>query len=155
MWHRGWHDGHTGHVPDQLLPYRSVAIFRALAAARVDVTTVAAVSGLPRRPLTGFVVVKGDEVEQLFVDAPWRGRGVAVRLMEHAERAVAAQYPAAWLAVVAGNARARRFYERLGWHDDGPIETVAETTDGPMSIPTLRYVKLLTGGAIKEAAAPE
>ena len=33
----------------------------------------------------------------------------------------------AWLAVVAGNARARRFYEKRGWRDTGdlPYEVVA------------------------------
>ncbi len=47
----------------------------------------------------------------------------------------------AWLAVVVGNARARRFYEKHGWHDDGdlPYEvTAGETT---FISPCRRYEK--------------
>ncbi len=56
-----------------------------------------------------------DEVEQLFVAGPHRGTGVAGLLLDEAERQVAAQgYDEAWLAVVAGNTRARRFYETSG-----------------------------------------
>jgi GNAT superfamily N-acetyltransferase len=155
LWHRGWRDGHLGHVPETLLPYRTAASFRTRTAAHLTATTVAVVSSVPQRPLAGFVVVRSDEVEQLFVDAPWRGRGVAALLLEHAERAVAAHFPQAWLAVVAGNARARRFYERQGWRNDGEIAYAAETADGPVPIPTLRYVKSLTGASGKETAAPQ
>lgn len=155
LWHRGWLDGHLGHVPETLLPYRTAASFRTRTAAHITGTTVAVVSNLPERPIAGFVVVQIDEVEQLFVDAPWRGRGVAAVLIEHAERAIAAHFPKAWLAVVAGNARARRFYERQGWLDDGQIDYAAETADGPVPIPTLRYVKSLTGASAKETAASE
>jgi hypothetical protein len=45
----------------------------------------------------------------------------------------------AWLAVVTGNARARRFYERSGWADDGELDYVA---DG-VAVPCRRYVKRL------------
>jgi hypothetical protein len=43
----------------------------------------------------------------------------------------------AWLAVVPGNARARRFYERSGWADDGGFDYVA----GEITVPCRRYVK--------------
>jgi GNAT superfamily N-acetyltransferase len=64
-----------------------------------------------------------DEVEQVYVAAPHRGTGVAGVLMREAERQVRANgHSKGWLAVVAGNARARAFYERAGWHDEGPFE---------------------------------
>ena len=69
--------------------------------------------------LLGFVMVVGDEVEQVFVGPAGRGAGVAAVLLAEAERQVAAGgHDEAWLAVVAGNARARRFYEKCGWIDE-------------------------------------
>ncbi len=48
-------------------------------------------------------------------------------------------YEQAWLAVVAGNARARAFYARQGWRDAGPFTYMAETAAGPMAVPCHRY----------------
>lgn len=59
------------------------------------------------------------------------------------ERLAAAGVAEAWLAVVAGNARARRFYERQGWSDGGPLDYAAETADRPVTVPCRRYVKRL------------
>ncbi len=73
-------------------------------------------------------MVVGDEVEQVFVGPAGRGTGLAAVLLAEAERQVAAGgHEEAWLAVVAGNARARRFYEKYGWVDEGdlPYEVVA------------------------------
>ena len=50
-----------------------------------------------------------------------------------------------WLAVVAGNGRARRYYERQGWSDAGPLDYQAETATGPVPVPVRRYVKRLVG----------
>jgi hypothetical protein len=55
-----------------------------------------------------------------------------------------ATHAVAWLAVVSGNARARRFYERCGWNETGPILNPAETSTGTMLVPALRYEKTLT-----------
>jgi hypothetical protein len=56
-----------------------------------------------------------------------------------AEREVAAGgHGRAWLAVVAGNARARRFHERHGWADEGLFEHHAP---GGVLVPAHRYVK--------------
>ena len=50
----------------------------------------------------------------------------------------------AWLAVVAGNARARSFYERMGWRDEGGFDYEAAVEDGTtVSVPCRRYVKPL------------
>jgi ribosomal protein S18 acetylase RimI-like enzyme len=138
IWHRGWRDGHLGSVPDALLAIRTPDTFRDRAAARLPDTTIAVRDG----QVAGFVMVDGDEVEQVYVAAAHRGSGVAQRLLTEAERQVAAGgHRTAWLAVVAGNARARRFYERCGWSDGGAFEYAAEAPDGTIAVPALRYVK--------------
>src|SRR4051812_9251395 len=136
IWHAGWRDGHLGHVPDELVAARTPENFRTRAAARVSDATVAEVGGV----VGGFVMVAGDEVEQVFVDASFRGGGVADALLAEAERLVAAGgHAVAWLAVVPGNARARRFYERSGWADDGAFDYVA----AGITVPCRRYVMRL------------
>ena len=68
-------------------------------------------------------------------------------LLEVAEHRVAASgHASAWLAVVAGNARARRFYERCGWVDTGDLPY--EVTAGGLTFvsPCRRYVKDVSRG---------
>ncbi|NYD42114.1 GNAT family N-acetyltransferase [Nocardioides panaciterrulae] len=140
VWHRGWHDGHAGHVPDGLTAARTLAAFRDRAAAAVEVTTVAVVD----HRVAGFVMVVGDEVEQVFVDRAHRGGGLAAALLDEAERQVAATgYDVAWLAVVGGNARARRFYERRGWADEGDLPYEVTAHGETFVSPCRRYTKRL------------
>lgn len=141
IWAQGWRDGHLGNVPDALLEVRTPESFRTRAAQRVTDTTVAVIDG----EVAGFVIVVGDEVEQVYVDGRHRGSGIAGTLLAEAERLVAADgHPVAWLAVVAGNARARRFYERGGWSDDGPFDYEAEYAGGVIPVPCRRYTKRVT-----------
>ncbi|WP_117208019.1 GNAT family N-acetyltransferase [Allorhizocola rhizosphaerae] len=138
IWHDAWGDGHLGNVPDALVAVRTREWFDAWAAQRVPHATVATVGG----DIAGFVVVVDDEVEQVYVDRRHRGAGVANVLLAEAERQVAANgHDRAWLAVVGGNARARRFYERNGWHSEGLFDYLATTADGPLPVPCHRYVK--------------
>ena len=140
IWWLGWQDGHLGFVPQALVDVRTEESFRARAAERVGDTTVATVDGA----VTGFVMVVGDEVEQVYVSRSQRGTGVAAALMDEAERQIGANgHTTAWLAVVAGNARARAFYERAGWSDDGPFDYAAAAEDGSIAVPCRRYTKLL------------
>jgi GNAT superfamily N-acetyltransferase len=141
LWHAAWQDGHLGNVPADLLPHRTLAEFRRRTAARLDHMTVALDHQASGSPVVGFHVVDRDEVEQLFVDAGWRGTGVAAALLAHAERTIAARHPAAWLAVAPGNARARRFYERCGWRDAGAFDNPADIDGGTVLVPTRRYEK--------------
>lgn len=124
LWHAGWHDAHPGHVPDGLTQRRTLAAFHERAVSRVSDTTVADLDGR----VVGFVMVVGDEVEQVYVGPDARGSGLATELLTAAEARVAGDgHDTAWLAVVVGNTRARRFYERCGWTDEGdlPYEVVA------------------------------
>jgi GNAT superfamily N-acetyltransferase len=138
IWRDGWRDGHLGNVPDALVAIRTPESFRTRAAGRVADATVA-VAG---EEVAGFVMVAGDEVEQVYVAAGHRGSGVAGLLLTEAERLVAAGgHRRAWLAVATGNARARRFYERSGWTDDGPFDYAAAVPGGTIPVPCHRYVK--------------
>jgi ribosomal protein S18 acetylase RimI-like enzyme len=138
IWQRGWRDGHLGHVPDELMAARTPASFGERASQRVDYTVVAVVDDA----VAGFVMVVDDEVEQVYVSPHHRGTGVAAALLAEAERLVGANgHERAWLAVVAGNARARRFYERHGWTDEGAFDHQAPSATGPITVPAHRYAK--------------
>ena len=140
IWQLGWADGHLGLVPEELVEARTEESVRTRAAERVGDATVATVGGA----VAGFVMVVGDEVEQVYVSADHRGTGVAKALMDEAERQIGANgHDKAWLAVVAGNARARAFYERAGWRDEGPLDYDAAGPDGPIAVPCHRYTKLV------------
>jgi ribosomal protein S18 acetylase RimI-like enzyme len=140
LWHRGWRDGHLGHVPAALLDHRHLRHFQERVPARLATTTVATLDGR----IVGFVTTDADEVEQLYVDAAARGTGIADLLLRRGETVIAAGSERAWLAVAAGNIRARRFYERNGWSDTGPFDYPAEGADGTtVSVPVRRYEKRL------------
>lgn len=143
VWHRAWHVAHPGNVPEGLTSARTLDAFHARTPARVADTTVAEVDG----EVVGFTMVHDDEVEQVFVDPRRHGSGIAAPLLAAAEQQVAAAgHDVAWLAVVVGNARARSFYEKHGWHDAGdlPYEVVA---DGATYIsPCRRYEKAVSTG---------
>ena len=138
IWRLGWRDGHLGHVPRALVEARTDESFRARASERVNEMTVAVVDG----EIAGFVLVVDDEVEQVYVAASHRGKGVADLLLGEAERKVRANgHSEAWLAVVAGNGRARAFYEKSGWRDDGAFDYAAASEIGPIVVPCHRYTK--------------
>jgi putative acetyltransferase len=92
--------------------------------------------------LVGFTMVEGDEVEQVFVDPRSHGTGVAAPLLAAAEQQVAAAgHDVAWLAVVVGNARARAFYEKHGWHDAGDLPYEVSAGGTTYVSPCRRYEK--------------
>jgi GNAT superfamily N-acetyltransferase len=138
IWHRAWHVGHAGHVPDGLTAARTLEAFHARTPARVADTMVAEVDG----ELVGFTMVEGDEVEQVFVDPQSHGTGVAAPLLAAAEQQVAAAgHDVAWLAVVVDNARARAFYEKHGWHDEGDLPYEVSAGGTTYVSPCRRYEK--------------
>jgi GNAT superfamily N-acetyltransferase len=140
IWQAGWADAHVGNVPPELVAARDPASFWRRAAERISATMVAR----NQHEVVGFVTVVDDEIEQLYVAAPYRGRGAAPDLLARAEgRVRAAGHRRAWLAVVAGNLRARWFYERMGWVDEGPFVYFAQGDEGPISVPAHRYAKEL------------
>ncbi|HTV24169.1 MAG TPA: GNAT family N-acetyltransferase, partial [Polyangiaceae bacterium] len=149
VWHQGWRDGHIGNVPEALLPHRDRDSFRRRVPERLASTTLAVLGG----KVVGFVVVSGDELEQLFVGASARGSGAAVALLRHAEGVIARRFERAWLAVSTGNARARRFYEREGWTDAGAFEYAAQIAGGFIGVPCHRYEKPLPSSRLPHPPA--
>lgn len=134
IWYDGWLDGHLGHSPEELVAVRTRDSFDARAVDRVGDTVVATDGDT----IAGFVMVVGDEVEQVYVAASHRGTGVAAVLLAEAERLVAANgHDQAWLAVAPGNARARRFYERQGWADEGPFDYRPRSSPAPSRSPAI------------------
>lgn len=138
IWREGWRDGHLGHVPVELVEVRTDASFDRRALERVPQTTVATLDG----DVVGFTVIVDDEAEQVYVDRTTRGSGIAGLLLAEVERQIAERgHGRAWLAVAAGNARARRFYERSGWRDEGLFAYQADGPDGPIAVPCHRYAR--------------
>jgi ribosomal protein S18 acetylase RimI-like enzyme len=140
LWHRAWFDAHEPLVPAAALSLRPFASFRTRVPERVVETTVATDESL----LVGFVTVRGDHVEQLYLAAPARGTGVARALLTHAETRIAARFDRAWLTVASGNTRARHFYARQGWRDAGGLDFPLPAGDSVVIVPARRYEKWLT-----------
>ena len=146
IWRQGWRDGHLGHVPQELVDIRTEASFATRSLERIPDATVATVDGA----VVGFIMVVDDEVEQVYVSSGARGTGVADELMREAERQVRTNgHTEAWLAVVAGNARARAPYERAGWADEGTFDYAAAASaaaeTGTIVVPCRRYTKRVAG----------
>lgn len=138
IWHAGWRDGHLGFVPDALLEHRTLATFVGRVRERIGEFVAADIDG----QIGGFVVLVDDEVEQIYVSGRHRGAGVAAMLMDHAMQTITDRgYGSAWLAVVGGNARARAFYAKQGWDDEGPFTYQAASASGPVDVIAHRYTR--------------
>jgi GNAT superfamily N-acetyltransferase len=85
--------------------------------------------------IVGIALTANDWLEDLWLAADARGRGVGAVLLEHAERDIAARgHAIATLRVIAGNRRAQAFYVRHGWqrsrqyrHEKLPTDVVEFT----------------------------
>jgi GNAT superfamily N-acetyltransferase len=89
-------------------------------------------------------MLKGDELNQLYVSAEARGAGVAAALIADAEsRQAASGVETAWLACAIGNDRAGRFYEKSGWRRAGTFVSRLDTINGPFDLEVWRYEKHL------------
>ncbi len=77
----------------------------------------------------------------------WRGTGTGSALHQAGIDALASRFDEAILWVLAGNARARAFYERHGWHADGARKTA---TIGGAAVDEVRYRRRLRPGPTGE-----
>ncbi|MGA8246924.1 MAG: GNAT family N-acetyltransferase [Nocardioides sp.] len=141
LFHRGWHDAHPGRVPEGLTARRTPEAFHERVAERIaetEETTVAEVDGT----IAGFIMVNGDEAEQVYVDRPFRGTTVATLLLTEAERQIAAAgHDVAFLVVVRGNDRAQAFYARQGWVDEGDFDYPVTALGEVFISPCRRFTK--------------
>jgi len=141
LWHDGWHQAHAALVPQELIRLRTSKSFRERLQAAFPNIHVAGPRGAP----VGFYVLKGDELDQLFVSPEAHGSGVAAALIADAEARLAEHgVETAWLACAIGNDRAARFYEKSGWRLAGTVLNPAETSSGPFPMEVWRYEKWLT-----------
>ena len=70
--------------------------------------------------LIGFAAMRSEELMHFGIAVERWGTGAAEQAHDALlVRAAAAGFTRAWLRVFTGNARARRFYERLGWEPTG------------------------------------
>ena len=138
LWHEGWHQGHAAIAPAALVRTRDLPEFLARTKAHLPQTTV--LRG--ENGIVGFHMIEDDEIYQFYVDAAFRGQGVAARLMAHAEKALAGRR--AWLACSVGNDRAAGFYAKAGWSNAGEVVYPVETASGPQDVTVWRFEKDLT-----------
>ena len=140
VWYDGWQDAHARILPAELTRIRTLESLRdRLEAALADVR----VAGPFPTPV-GFCMLKGDELNQLYVSAEARGAGVAAALVADAEARLAADGVAvAWLACAVGNDRAARFYEKCGWRRVGTVAHQLDAAPGAPPLEVWRYEKAL------------
>ena len=139
LWEAGWHDAHDGLVPPALAALRTSESFHERLCALGDALRVA---GAPGEPL-GLCVVKGEDIDHLYVAPAARGTGLAATLLADGEaRLAAAGVAVGAIACAIGNDRALRFYRRHGW--EGGRETI--TLDGGVEVEAIRLRKRLEGG---------
>lgn len=144
IWRTGWADAHLGNVPRALIDARTEHSFTSRAASRLADTIVATRADA----IAGFVMIDGDQIDQLYLDRSARGAGVGAVLLAEAERIVLASgHPGAWLAAATGNTAARRFYEHRGWIDDGPFIHQAPVPAGTVGVDCHRFRSPAPGSA--------
>jgi ribosomal protein S18 acetylase RimI-like enzyme len=144
IWHDAWHEAHAHLVPAELTRLRTLENFRERLNAALPQVRVVGPSGEP----FGFCIVKGDELDHLFVSTKARGSGAATVLVADAEARMAQSgVKVAWLACAIGNERAARFYEKCGWRRTGTIVHLAKTSQGDFPLEAWRYEKSLAGEA--------
>lgn len=120
---RAWQTGYRGLLPDGYLDgLRAEDRAARYTFERTDGprTTVAIIGGA----VVGFSTIHGAELSALHVDPDAWGGGVGRALIARARAELAAAgVTEAQLWLLAGNARAQRFYERDGWTTDGTRRT--------------------------------
>lgn len=138
IWYEGWQDAHAQILPAALARMRTPENLRERLEKALPRARVAGPIGAP----LGFCIVKGDELDQLFVAAEARGAGVAAALLADGERRLSdSGVETAWLACAIGNDRAAKFYEKSGWRRAGTFIHHAETPDGTFDVEVWRYEK--------------
>lgn len=146
---RSWQRAYRGLVPDGMLdaldPIQRARVWKELLGTPEETVLVV----LRRERMAGFgsLLHSRDkdappgtgEIASFYIDPPAWGRGAGRQLMaEVIRQAGARRFKRVTLWVLAGNERARRFYEMAGFTTDGAERN--EVKQG-FEIPVLRYAK--------------
>jgi ribosomal protein S18 acetylase RimI-like enzyme len=141
LWQDTWHEAHARLVPAELTQLRTLDSFRQRLETAIADIRVVGPAGSP----SGFCMIKGSELYQLFVSPQARGTGAAAALLADGEaRLCSAGVQDAWLACAIGNDRAAAFYEKHGWRRVGIMVNEAETSAGTFALDVWRYEKRVT-----------
>lgn len=73
----------------------------------------------------GIAVVRGDELEKLYVEPTFQGQGIGARLLDHAVTVLGVN----WLWALEKNTGALRFYARHGFQPTGERKYEEGTTE--------------------------
>src|SRR5687768_3570375 len=140
IWYDGWQDAHAAILPAELARDRTLESLQERLAGLLPEVRVVGDEGHP----LGFSITQNDELNQLYVSAEARGKGVAQALIrEFEDRLAAAGFSTVWLACAIGNDRAARFYEKSGWRLARTFTTELQLSDGPFKLDVWRYEKML------------
>jgi GNAT superfamily N-acetyltransferase len=131
---RSWQAGYRGLLPDAYLDgLRAEERAERYNFASEDMREPATIVALDGEVICGFVTTapardsdlpEYGELFALYVDPEWWGRGVGAALISAArERLLELRFRNAALWLLAGNARAERFYSIDGWLPDGLSRT--------------------------------
>lgn len=146
---RSWRTAYAGILPDSFLEAMDVAEDeqrwrRAIRLASPKQRPVLVAEGA-EDSVVGFAVVGEDNEEPghgllflLYVDPTAWGSRAGHELMAASEAWLAERWDRAVLWVLEANERARRFYERAGWHADGGESW---STYDDVRLKALRYVR--------------
>lgn len=113
------------HVfPPERYPFPRAAVQERWALALEDPAASVVVAELEGDPV-GAAIVRPDWLDGLYVVPEWWGKGVAPPLHDRALEIVRSLGSASChLWVLKENARARQFYERRGWRENGRTRVV-------------------------------
>jgi ribosomal protein S18 acetylase RimI-like enzyme len=134
-----WRGGYHGVVPDDVIDAMDTTVAATELAPSVDAadrTTLVALDA--NGDIVGFTIFGPDRdrdagyLASLYVDPTAGGRGIGRSLLRAAIDAMPGRDITLW--VFAGNVRARRLYERAGFHPDG-----AQLTDPRWRAVQVRY----------------
>jgi GNAT superfamily N-acetyltransferase len=140
VWYEAWQSGHADLLPPALVRLRTLESFRGRVEANLTSFRVIGPIGAPG----GLCSIKDEELYQLFVAAAARGTGAAAILVADAEERLARKgVVTAWLSCAIGNDRAARFYEKCGWRKVGNMVGLYETSEGPFTLESWRFEKVL------------
>ena len=137
---RSWQVGYRGLIADDYLDnLRPEDRAGRYTFGVADPLTIVAVTDRIR----GFATIfpGAGELGAFYVDPPSWGTGLGRALIIEAERRLAQRHAVVGLWVLAGNVRARRFYEAGGWRPDGTAR--ADRVFG-VAVIEARYRKTLT-----------